>query len=211
MDILLSILGFTVVLATCLYHRSSLIASVAALTATMVLLSWVGTAGSISWLLYVSAVVILGIPAVRQSLISKKALKLFKQVLPAMSQTEKEALDAGTVWWEAELFKGKPDWNKLHAIKAPSLSQEEQAFLDGPVEEVCAMVNDYQVTHETGRSSTRSMAIPQRQQVLCHDHQEKIWWFGVFCLRSILGPTEANWRFWRSIVNGWCTQLIGAR
>ncbi|KHD24288.1 acyl-CoA dehydrogenase [Vibrio caribbeanicus] len=148
MDILLSILGFTVVLATCLYRRSSLIASVAALTATMVLLSWVGTAGSISWLLYVSAVVIMGIPSVRQSLISKKALKLFKQVLPAMSQTEKEALDAGTVWWEAELFKGKPDWNKLHAIKAPSLSQEEQAFLDGPVEEVCAMVNDYQVTHE---------------------------------------------------------------
>ncbi|EEY44694.1 acyl-CoA dehydrogenase short-chain specific [Vibrio mimicus VM223] len=65
-----------------------------------------------------------------------------------MSQTEKEALEAGTVWWEAELFKGKPDWKKLHTIPAPKLSAEEQAFLDGPVNEVCAMVNDYQVTHE---------------------------------------------------------------
>ncbi|CSB59827.1 Acyl-CoA dehydrogenase%2C short-chain specific [Vibrio cholerae] len=73
---------------------------------------------------------------------------MFKKVLPAMSQTEKEALEAGTVWWEAELFKGKPDWKKLHNIQAPKLSAEEQAFLDGPVNEVCAMVSDYQVTHE---------------------------------------------------------------
>ncbi|WP_080371850.1 acyl-CoA dehydrogenase FadE, partial [Vibrio cholerae] len=51
-------------------------------------------------------------------------------------------------WWEAELFKGKPDWKKLHNIQAPKLSAEEQAFLDGPVNEVCAMVSDYQVTHE---------------------------------------------------------------
>lgn len=50
--------------------------------------------------------------------------------------------------WEAELFKGKPDWKKLHNIQAPKLSAEEQAFLDGPVNEVCAMVSDYQVTHE---------------------------------------------------------------
>ncbi|CSB65389.1 Acyl-CoA dehydrogenase%2C short-chain specific [Vibrio cholerae] len=88
------------------------------------------------------------LPSVRQSLISGKALAVFKKVLPAMSQTEKEALEAGTVWWEAELFKGKPDWKKLHNIQAPKLSAEEQAFLDGPVNEVCAMVSDYQVTHE---------------------------------------------------------------
>lgn len=148
MDILLSILGFTVVLATCLYHRSSLILSLFALTLTMVVLSIWGSAGSLSWILYIAATAVLAVPSIRQFLISKKALSLFKKVLPAMSQTEKEALDAGTVWWEAELFKGKPDWNKLHDIKAPTLSAEEQAFLDGPVNEVCAMVNDYQVTHE---------------------------------------------------------------
>ena len=65
-----------------------------------------------------------------------------------MSQTEKEAIDAGTVWWDADLFSGKPDWNKLLATPAPRLSAEEQAFLDGPVEELCAMCNDWEITHE---------------------------------------------------------------
>ncbi len=148
MDILLSILGFAVILGICLYHRTSLVVTIGALTATMITLTALGNAGSIAWVLYLAALAVLTIPSIRQSLISRKALTLFRKVLPAMSQTEKEALDAGTVWWEAELFKGKPDWDKLHAIKAPKLSAEEQAFLDGPVEEVCAIVSDYQVTHE---------------------------------------------------------------
>ncbi|WP_428772155.1 acyl-CoA dehydrogenase FadE [Vibrio sp.] len=148
MDILLSIVVFAAVLSACLYHRSSLLLSLSALTLTLVLVTLFGPAGSISWLLYLAAVAVLAVPAIRQSLISHKALKLFKSVLPAMSQTEKEALDAGTVWWEAELFKGKPEWQQLHAISKPQLSDEEKAFLDGPVNEVCAMVNDYQVTHE---------------------------------------------------------------
>ncbi len=148
MDISLSILGFAAVLALCLYHRTSLITAIGALTVTMLLLSIIGTAGTVGWVLYITAVLIFGVAPIRQAMLSKKALAMFKKVLPAMSQTEKEALDAGTVWWEAELFKGKPDWNKLHDIKAPTLSAEEQAFLDGPVNEVCAMVSDYQVTHE---------------------------------------------------------------
>ncbi|GLT17270.1 acyl-CoA dehydrogenase [Vibrio zhanjiangensis] len=148
MDTLLSILGFSAVLAVCLYHRTALAKSVAALTATLLILSIFGNAGSLSWILFIASTVVLTIPSIRQSLISQKALTVFRKVLPEMSQTEKEALDAGTVWWEAELFKGKPNWNTLHDIQAPTLSAEEQAFLDGPVNEVCAMVNDYQVTHE---------------------------------------------------------------
>ncbi|QXO18007.1 acyl-CoA dehydrogenase FadE [Vibrio ostreae] len=148
MEILLSVCGLMVVLGGCLYHRSSLITALAALTVTLLVLTLFGPLGLISWALYLAAVVLLAIPAVRQSVVSRKALAGFKKVLPAMSQTEKEALDAGTVWWEAELFKGKPDWQQMHRIKAPELSAEEQAFLDGPVNEVCAMVSDYQVTHE---------------------------------------------------------------
>ncbi|CAH1570919.1 acyl-CoA dehydrogenase FadE [Vibrio rotiferianus] len=148
MDILLSILAMTVVLGVTLYHRMSLVKSVSLLTAAMLALTIAGSVGVIGWALYVLAVVVFAVSGIRQSLISRKALVMFKKVLPAMSQTEKEALDAGTVWWEAELFKGKPEWQKLHAIKAPKLSKEEQAFLDGPVNEVCAMVSDYQVTHE---------------------------------------------------------------
>ncbi|MDK9779566.1 MULTISPECIES: acyl-CoA dehydrogenase FadE [unclassified Vibrio] len=148
MDILLSILAMTVVLGVTLYHRMSLVKSVSLLTAAMLALTIADSAGVIGWALYVLAVAVFAVSGIRQSLISRKALVMFKKVLPAMSQTEKEALDAGTVWWEAELFKGKPEWQKLHAIKAPKLSKEEQAFLDGPVNEVCAMVSDYQVTHE---------------------------------------------------------------
>ncbi|MEH0387178.1 acyl-CoA dehydrogenase FadE [Vibrio mimicus] len=148
MEILLSTSIVLLILGACLYQRTSLFTSLAALTFTMLVLSLFGPFGFFSWALYLAAVAVLCVPSIRQSLISGKALAVFKKVLPAMSQTEKEALEAGTVWWEAELFKGKPDWKKLHTIPAPKLSAEEQAFLDGPVNEVCAMVNDYQVTHE---------------------------------------------------------------
>ncbi|TNY86584.1 acyl-CoA dehydrogenase, partial [Vibrio parahaemolyticus] len=148
MDILLSIVAMAVVLGITLYHRMSLVKSVSLLTAAMLVLTITGSVGVIGWTLYVLAIAVFAVSGIRQSLISRKALTLFKTVLPAMSQTEKEALDAGTVWWEAELFKGKPEWEKLHAIQAPKLSAEERAFLDGPVNEVCAMVSDFQVTHE---------------------------------------------------------------
>ncbi|MFN1550394.1 acyl-CoA dehydrogenase FadE [Vibrio natriegens] len=148
MDILLSIVAMTIVLGITLYHRMSLVKSVSLLTAAMLVLTIAGSAGFIGWAIYILAIAVFAVSGIRQSLISRKALAVFKKVLPAMSQTEKEALDAGTVWWEAELFKGKPEWKKLHAIQTPKLSAEEQAFLDGPVNEVCAMVNDFQVTHE---------------------------------------------------------------
>jgi len=71
-----------------------------------------------------------------------------RKVLPPISQTEQEAIDAGTVWWEAELFRGEPNWDKLHDIPKPDLTEEEQAYIDGPCEEVCKMIDDWEVTHE---------------------------------------------------------------
>jgi hypothetical protein len=64
---------------------------------------------------------------------------LYKKMLPAMSQTEREALEAGTVWWEGELFSGKPDWQKLLAYPQPKLTAEEQSFLDNECEELCRL------------------------------------------------------------------------
>ena len=64
-----------------------------------------------------------------------------------MSQTEREAIEAGTVWWDGELFSGRPDWEKLLAIPAPKLTAEEQRFLDGECEELCGMVSDWETTH----------------------------------------------------------------
>ena len=80
--------------------------------------------------------------------ISEPLLKIFKRVTPSMSQTEKEALDAGSVWWDGELFSGKPKWKKLRQIPKPQLNAEEQAFIDGPVEQLCNLIDDWKITNE---------------------------------------------------------------
>lgn len=104
--------------------------------------------GLLLWTLFLLIVVPLNVPAWRQRFLSQPSLALLKRGLPAISETEREALDAGNVWWEADLFRGNPDWAKLRALPAPVLTAEEQAFLDGPVEEVCRRLNDWRITHE---------------------------------------------------------------
>lgn len=99
------------------------------------------------WTLFLAAVVPLNLPWLRRRLISRRVFDLFRRLLPPMSQTEREALEAGTVWWEAELFGGRPRWKRLVEVPPPCLSAEEQAFLDGPVEELCRMLDDWQITH----------------------------------------------------------------
>jgi len=89
----------------------------------------------------------LNLPPLRRVLVSNRLFAAFRRILPPMSTTEREALDAGTVWWEADLFSGDPDWKKLLALPAPGLSPVEQAFLDGPVEELCRRLNDWDITH----------------------------------------------------------------
>jgi acyl-CoA dehydrogenase len=97
---------------------------------------------------FVAIAAVLNIPVIRRAFLSNRILAIYRRILPDMSQTEKEAIDAGTVWWDGDLFSGKPDWDKLLATPAPRLSAEEQAFLDGPVEELCALCNDWEITHE---------------------------------------------------------------
>jgi acyl-CoA dehydrogenase len=97
---------------------------------------------------FVIVAAVLNIPFLRRKALTDHVLAIYRRILPDMSQTEKEAIDAGTVWWDGDLFSGKPDWDKLLATPAPRLSAEEQAFLDGPVEELCAMCNDWEITHE---------------------------------------------------------------
>ncbi|MEM9055954.1 MAG: acyl-CoA dehydrogenase [Pseudomonadota bacterium] len=86
----------------------------------------------------------------RRERVTRPVLKVYRKLLPNMSATEREALQAGTVWWDGELFGGTPNWNKLLATPKPTLSKEEQAFLDGPVEELCRMIDDWKITHELG-------------------------------------------------------------
>jgi acyl-CoA dehydrogenase len=93
---------------------------------------------------------LLNIRPLRQALITRPFMKAYLRLLPSMSQTEKEALEAGTVWWDGELFTGAPKWEKLLAAKPPLLSKEEQAFIDGPCEELCRMIDDWDITHKRG-------------------------------------------------------------
>jgi acyl-CoA dehydrogenase len=85
---------------------------------------------------------------VRRALITRRIHAIFKHILPQMSDTEREALEAGTVWWEGQLFRGNPDWRTLLAYPVPKLTAEEQSFLDHEVDEVCRLVDDWQVSHE---------------------------------------------------------------
>ena len=92
--------------------------------------------------------VVLLVRPLRYIFVSSPLLKIYRKILPQISQTEQEALDAGTVWWDGELFSGKPDWNKLLAYPKPQLSTEEKNFLNGPVEQLCAMLDEWRITRE---------------------------------------------------------------
>ncbi|WP_034912564.1 acyl-CoA dehydrogenase FadE [Erwinia sp. 9145] len=145
---LLSCVATLVLIGVLFYHRISLRLS------SLILLVWtVAWALAHVWTMWmVIPVALLLLPfnlsSLRQSLFSKPMLKTFQKVMPPMSRTEKEAIEAGTTWWEGELFRGAPDWQKLHNYPQPRLTADEQAFLDGPVEEACRMANDFAITHE---------------------------------------------------------------
>lgn len=145
--LILSMVLTVVLLGVLFYQQVNLLLS------SVILLAWtaaLGFAGIWSfWVLVPLAIILvpLLVTPLRQSLISAPVFRGFRKVMPPMSRTEKEAIDAGTTWWEGDLFRGKPDWQKLHNYPQPTLTEEEQAFLDGPVEEACRMANDFQITH----------------------------------------------------------------
>ena len=146
----LAFIGAVVFLA---YKRLPLIAFTVVFTlllAAYTLLPWHAPPSGIwqgfLWLM-LAALWLFNIRPLRKALISRPFLKAYMRLLPSMSQTEKEALEAGTVWWDGELFTGKPRFEKLLASKAPQLTAEEQAFIDGPCEELCRMYDDWDITH----------------------------------------------------------------
>jgi acyl-CoA dehydrogenase len=126
--------------------------------------SWVGAialalgvawAGHLLWLpLVIAAAAVLAllavplnVPRLRRALFSDGVLTLFRRIVPAMTATEREAIEAGTVGWDAELFSGRPDWKKLVTLPVPRLTAEEQRFLDDECEALCGMVSDWETTH----------------------------------------------------------------
>jgi acyl-CoA dehydrogenase len=99
------------------------------------------------YILIALAVVFL-VPAIRRALVTRWIMPILAGTLPRMGDTERIALEAGTVWWDAELFSGRPRWKKLLEFKPKALTPKERAFLDGPVEELCRMVQDWDVVQK---------------------------------------------------------------
>ena len=130
------------------YSRASLSTFTFAFIALMAVGTFLNIIGFVSWLLFAVIALPLNLDNIRQQFISMPLLTLFKKIMPQMSETEQQAIDAGTTWFEAELFRGNPNWSRLHNYPQPRLSAQEKAFLEGPVEELCAMVDDWQTTHE---------------------------------------------------------------
>jgi acyl-CoA dehydrogenase len=99
-------------------------------------------------ILVVAVALVLLIPALRRRTITPVIMRAMARALPRMGETERIALEAGTVWWDGELFSGRPDWKKLLAFQRKPLSPRERAFLDGPVEELCGMVEEWKVERD---------------------------------------------------------------
>ncbi len=112
---------------------------------TLVLFSYLGEVKIIPWLLYSVVAILYFADDLRKDKITRPVFRLFKKVLPPMNQTEREALEAGDVWWDGELFTGNPDWKTLLNYPKPELSEDEQSFMDNQVETVCKMVSDWDV------------------------------------------------------------------
>ncbi|OCR23204.1 acyl-CoA dehydrogenase [Pseudomonas syringae] len=100
---------------------------------------------AIFWILLLAVALPLALPDLRRKHFTAPMFSWFKKTLPPMSQTERDAIDAGTVWWDGELFSGRPDWDQLLAYPKVQLTEEEQAFIDGPTEELCGMVTDWEI------------------------------------------------------------------
>ncbi len=107
-----------------------------------------GPIAVVLWVGFAVVATILNVPDLRRRLLSAPLLGRIRKVLPPISDTEREAIEAGTTWWEADLFRGNPDWDKLRAVPAPTMTEAEQAYIDGPAEKLCQMIDDWKISHE---------------------------------------------------------------
>jgi len=132
------------------YQRFSLLISTVLLAICVVIYTLFGHGNLFIviplWLI-VLVIALLNVDVLRIRLISRPFLRVYRRLLPSMSSTEADALAAGTVWWDGELFSGAPRWQKLLDAPAPRLTAEEQAFIDGPTETLCRMIDDWDITH----------------------------------------------------------------
>jgi acyl-CoA dehydrogenase len=148
MMLLLSLLAIWVLVAVLTYHQVALTAS-----SCIVIIAWLGLGFLVTpyllslWLVvpFVAILVVLNVGFVRRALLTKPVFAMLKKSMPPISATERDALEAGTTWWEKELFSGSPDWNEFAQISLPQLTAEEQSFLDNEVNGLCELLDEWDI------------------------------------------------------------------
>jgi len=139
-------------IGVCFYHRVALWMSTGIAGLALLGYTFTGAGGAawlaFLWVVYAVLAVTLNAAPLRRMLVTDRLYDWFRRIMPGISDTEREALEAGSVWWDGELYTGRPDWDRLLSFPRPRLTEEEQAFLDGPVEELCRMLDDWDVTHK---------------------------------------------------------------
>lgn len=150
MSVVFPVLALLFASVICAYHRWPLYAW-ALLTAGLLAACWFGGADPLTTQIVAALTAIVAVPLllpfVRKPLVTAPLLRFYTKLLPPLTDTERTALESGTVGFEGELFSGKPDWEQLLRLPKPELTAEEQAFLDGPCEALCHMTNDWEITH----------------------------------------------------------------
>lgn len=136
------------------YHRARMSTILGTVLVTLLLTSLLWGFSWLPWGVLAVVGLFYLVKEMRVQLLTRPIYEFFQRVLPPMNQTEMEALEAGDVWWEAELFKGDPDWQELASYPKPALSKEEQAFLDNETETLCDMLDDWQIVQDGDLDAT---------------------------------------------------------
>jgi acyl-CoA dehydrogenase len=150
METLLAILALAALALGLLYNGRARLAWLAPLVLVFVTWGLLG-GGAGSWVFWVLAVplalvvLVLALPALRRAVLTRRLRPLLAPLFPRMSETERTALEAGTVWWDAELFSGAPEWRKLLDFEIRELAPREKAFLEGPCEALCGLLDDWEI------------------------------------------------------------------
>ncbi|HEX6927971.1 MAG TPA: acyl-CoA dehydrogenase [Gammaproteobacteria bacterium] len=151
---LLWFLLFFVVITALFYKRVRLLPATITVGALLLAYTVLGAGGRTwdtgLWIVFIAFAVPLNFRPLRRHLLTRPVLNVYRRIMPEMSETEQAALEAGTVWWDGDLFTGDPDWKKLLDSPPAQLSAEEQAFLDNEVETLCGMLDEWKITHEWG-------------------------------------------------------------
>jgi len=154
MNFLILFSAFLATAFVCSYLKTSLKTWTIVSAIALYLVTWKFTHGwfgtGVVWLMFIATAILLNIKSIRQKLVTAPFLSFYKKALPKLSDTERTALESGTVSWDGELFSGKPNFKKLHDIPSPQLSMDEQTFLDGPVQELCSMIDEHAINSEKG-------------------------------------------------------------